>query len=133
MILTPNFPLSFSDKGGYQKIRTKKQLAKFHLTNLLLTNPGEKISLPDYGVGLRQYLFENIVEDVLSDITINIETQIDTYLSYINLQNVSIVPTETNSIKITINYNLANSNINDQLNIEINGNLANSLDLGSSY
>ena len=133
MIFTPSFPLSFSDKGGYQKIRTRKELAKFHLTNLLLTNPGEKISLPEYGVGLRQYLFENIIDDVLSDITIKIQTQINTYLSYINLQNVSIIPTETNSIKVTLSYNLANSNINDQLSVEINGNLGNSLDLGSSY
>ena len=59
MILTPQFPLSFSNKGGYEKIRTRKKLAKFHLTNLLLTNPGEKISIPEYGVGLRKYLFDN--------------------------------------------------------------------------
>ena len=133
MILTPEFPLSFSNKGGYEKIRTRKKLAKFHLTNLLLTNPGEKISIPEYGVGLRRYLFENMTDDIFDDIRSNIAIQVQTYLSYINLQSVRINPDEENSIKISLSYNLAGTNINDQLNIEVNGNAASSLGLGSSY
>ena len=133
MILTPQFPLSFSNKGGYEKIRTRKKLAKFHLTNLLLTNPGEKISIPEYGVGLRRYLFENMTNEVFDDIRSNIAMQVQDYLSYINLQSVRINPDEENSIKISLSYNLAGTNINDQLNIEVNGNAASSLGLGSNY
>ncbi len=133
MILTPQFPMSFSNKGGYEKIRTRKKLAKFHLTNLLLTNPGEKISIPEYGVGLRKYLFENMTDQVFQEISSNIRRQIKSYLSYINLQNVTVMPDEENSIKISLSYNIAGTNISDQLNIEVDGNAGTSLGLGSSY
>ena len=132
MILTPEFPLSFSNKGGYEKVKTRKKLAKFHLTNLLLTNPGEKISIPNYGVGLRKYLFENMTDQVFQEISSNIRRQIKDYLSYINLQNLSVAPSEENAIKISLTYSLAGTNLTDQLNIEINSSLS-SLELGSSY
>ena len=58
MIYAPLIPLQFDDTYGYQNVADVKQLIKFHLTNLLLTNPGERITMPGYGVGIKQFLFE---------------------------------------------------------------------------
>ena len=46
MIFAPSIPLHFDDTFGYDNVQSVQELAKFHLTNLLLTNPGEKISDP---------------------------------------------------------------------------------------
>ena len=131
-MFAPEFPLSFSNKGGYKSINSRKKLAKFHLTNLLLTNPGEKISLPTYGVGMRKYLFENLTSQVMTSIQANIRSQVSQYLPYIRLGNVSIIPTEENSIRISLTYSIANTNLTDQLNLDIN-NSFNTLGLGSNY
>ena len=131
-MLAPEFPLSFSDKGDYKSINSRKKLAKFHLTNLLLTNPGEKISLPTYGVGMRKYLFENLTSQVLSSIRGNIRAQVSRHLSYINLFQINVVPTDENSIRVSLTYSIANTNLSDQLNLDIS-NSSNTLSLGSNY
>ena len=79
----------------------------FHLTNLLLTNPGEKISDPNYGIGVRQMLFENITTGTLNLWSDKITDSINLYINYINLNHVQIIPFyEENSINIKISYNL---------------------------
>ena len=53
MIHTPTFPLQLGDRSLFEKADTVKKVVFFHLKNLLLTYPFEKISdpnwKPDYG------------------------------------------------------------------------------------
>lgn len=107
MILAPKFPLRFKEKLVFENVNDEKELVKFHMTNLLLTNPGEKISDPNYGVGVRQILFENMTVGVLNNWRDKISDAINKYLSYINLSQVEIVPYyEENKINIKIVYSL---------------------------
>mgnify|MGYP003330515998 CR=1 FL=1 len=57
-IFAPKMPLEFDNSLGYRNVDDLKELVRFHLTNLLLTNPGERIMMPNYGVVLRRVLFE---------------------------------------------------------------------------
>ena len=45
--------LPMNDTNFFKGTETVLEQAKTNLINLLLTSPGERINLPDYGVGLR--------------------------------------------------------------------------------
>ena len=81
MIHTPKFPLQIGDRSLFEKTDEIKQVIMFHLKNLILTYPGEKISDPFYGVGIKLFLFQNITTAVLNNIADVIEKQIQKYLS----------------------------------------------------
>jgi phage baseplate assembly protein W len=55
---------------------------------LVLTAPGERIMIPEFGVGLRNYLFENITTEVFYDIRQEIIAQVQTYFPFIIINSV---------------------------------------------
>ena len=122
MIFAPKFPLKFKEQLGFEDVANVKELVRFHLTNLLLTTPGEKISDVEYGVGVRKFLFELMTEGVVNNIKDDITLAIERYLSYINLEDVQVAPfPETNKIIITIRYNIVGTKERDVLALEISG------------
>jgi len=67
---------------------TSNFLIKGQLTQLLLTNPGERVMLPDYGVGLKQYLFEPLTSDLAESAAEEVMTAINKYAK--NIKVISI-------------------------------------------
>ena len=65
------------DDGFYTLTKTVKQNTQQKVKMLMLTAPGERIMVPDYGVGLRNFLFENTPE---FEIFSRIKEQVATYL-----------------------------------------------------
>ena len=49
----------FNAEAVFYSSYTTKEQVKSNLLNVLLTEPGERILKPNFGVGLRNYLFEN--------------------------------------------------------------------------
>ena len=122
MNLAPVIPLKLDDKNGYAMMTELKKLAAFHLKNLLLTSKGEKISDPNYGVGLRTYLFEPLSNSTSFRLRDEIEKQISRYLSYINVSNIEVVDSEGDySLSIKISYNVPGTNVSDVLSINADG------------
>ena len=120
MIYAPKFPLRFKEKKVFENVANTKELVKFHMTNLLLTNPGEKISDPSYGIGIRQMLFENMTTGTLNLWQDKITDAIQRYLSYINLNQVLLTPFfDENRITIKIAYNLLNDTEQQILELEL--------------
>ena len=66
--ISPKLPLSRDFEDGYSLNKTLKDVARQNLKMLILTAPGERIMIPDFGVGLRNYLFENATEEGLYDL-----------------------------------------------------------------
>ncbi len=75
----PKFPLSAGNHDTFELYEDVKQQINFYLKNLLLTSPGENISDPNYGVGLRRFLFEQNVESTRSTMLSSISSQISRY------------------------------------------------------
>jgi phage baseplate assembly protein W len=121
MIHAPKFPLRFKEKKVFENVGSTKELVTFHLTNLLLTNPGEKISDPEYGIGLRRMLFENMTEGTLNNWSRRITDSIKKYLTYIDLNNVEIIPFfDQNKVNIKISFKLLKDTEQQVLEIELN-------------
>ena len=104
MIKAPQIPLKFDDRDGYADVNGIKALVKFHLKNLLLTYPGEKISDPEYGVGIKKYLFEPLTEETLNYIEDEVEIAIINNLRYLTGVKVSAAESGPNSINVKIRY-----------------------------
>ena len=95
--------LPLDDKNLFKGTTTLKEQAKTNLINLLLTYPGERINLPDYGVGLRELLFEQNVDiELLQD---KIKAQAIRYIPNILVENAKTSLSEDQqTIFITISY-----------------------------
>jgi len=91
--------------------------------NLVLTNPGERIMDPSFGVGLRTFLFEQINDETYTKIATKIRQQLVAYLPFINVNGIYFDDASTNSdlgyneIHLGISYNIAPLDINDTLSI----------------
>ena len=57
---------------------------------LILTTPGERIMLPDFGVGLHQYLFEQQDQRTYAHITSGIIDQVSKYMPFVLIDDVEI-------------------------------------------
>ena len=106
MINTPKFPLKTSDTFVFENVKDAKEVVRFHLKNLLLTFPGEKISDPSYGVGIKQYLFEPLTQPTLNLIEDRIETAIINKLRYLRNFKVKVSESGEYSIRVQIVYSI---------------------------
>lgn len=66
--LDAKLPLTFDNTDKFYTVtKTIKENYQQNVKMLLLTAPGERIMLAKYGVGLRNYLFENAPEVEISE------------------------------------------------------------------
>lgn len=116
--LSPKFPLFFSLDGGYAANTTIKEVVKQNFKNLLLTAPGERIMIPDFGVGLKTYLFEQNSQFTVDKIERNVGQQVSKYMPFIEVQE--FLPTiNENELIITIKYFIIPISETDILNINV--------------
>tara|TARA_R110002074_G_scaffold108023_1_gene233280 strand:+ start:2933 stop:3301 length:369 start_codon:yes stop_codon:yes gene_type:complete len=102
--LTPELPLR-KDKTqpGYQHISELRELVKQNMKMVILTNPGERVMMPDFGVGITGLLFENISDlDTIQFYEGRISKQISTYLPYVNVMGIAFDESEIDSNKVSV-------------------------------
>ena len=109
------FPLD--NVNMFKGTQTLKEQVKSNLINLLLTEPGERVNEPNFGVGLKNLLFEpNLGVEVLKE---KINTQIEFYIPTISLSGVDVNSIEDEYklfIVISYSFNLDGSSDAIQLN-----------------
>ena len=95
--LSPKLPLTVSEVFGPYNLNTNfEDLAKQNLKMLILTIPGERIMDPNFGVGLRRYLFELNDSNTYSNISSRIREQTQRYLRYIRIDDIQFQIPEDN-------------------------------------
>ena len=84
----PQLPLSRDYRfGNYSLITSYNEEVKQNFKNLLLTSPGERMMNPDFGVGLRRYLFEPRSHSV-GQIRQRVEAQVRKYMPFIKINKL---------------------------------------------
>ena len=128
--LTPKLPLALSTEDGtYKLIKTYKNLIKQNFKNLIFTAPGERVMDIHFGVGIRNYLFENDGQLLYSEITSKIEEQVKKYLPFIVIIDISFVTPEmagsrgmdNNFLAMVIEYAIGPLDTVDNLAITVPG------------
>jgi len=114
-----SFPLEITaDNAGY-RLADLQETVRFNIKNIMLTNPGERIMLPNFGVGVKQALFERSSYDLLTLLQERILDQLDLYASYITVLELTINPIDELSLNIKLKYEIDFAEIVDTFDIEI--------------
>jgi phage baseplate assembly protein W len=112
-----------NEDGFYVLTKTLLENTKQNFKNLLLTSPGERVMLPDFGVGLRRFLFENNPSNLETDITIRINDQVNKYLSFLLIDKIEFVKDDLNLLlddhilAIRIFYSVPSIGLSDMVTI----------------
>lgn len=111
-----SFPIGKNPKsnGGYFGKSSDLELVKSSLRQLLSTFPGERVMLPNYGLDLRQYLFEPLDATLFGEIKDKIITSINKYLPQVEIIKLQIISLDEigysgiPGLKITLHFKLKN-------------------------
>jgi len=115
--IQPKLPINISKIEGFMCTKTIKENVQQNIKNILLTSPGERIMDVNFGVGVRNYLFENFSE---VDIEARIEEQISTYMPYLTITRLEAFPVEVdNTLSITLEYYISDVLSEDTLTLSI--------------
>jgi phage baseplate assembly protein W len=123
--ITPKLPLNINSfDGHYGLIRSYKELVKQNFKNLLLTSPGERMMDTDFGVGVRNYLFELDNPNIRADLSARVTNQVAKHLPFIEIVDFSYDSQFTNpkagdnTLYLRIEYYIIPLGLSD--NIELN-------------
>jgi|2_EtaG_2_1085320.scaffolds.fasta_scaffold07789_2 hypothetical protein len=87
--LSPKLPLQITPTdGAYGLNKTYRELVKQNMKNLILTNPGERIMDPTFGVGLHGFLFELDTSITRGKIIESVQQQAKKYLPFVSVQEI---------------------------------------------
>ena len=106
MALSIKFPIKIGITKDFEDFTNIEEKTRFELKNVLFTNPGERISVPSFGVGIKTYLFEPNTNATTFRIRNSIIAQVDRYLEDIELTDVVVQQTRDNSIYVSIQYKI---------------------------
>jgi len=88
--ITPGLPLVVTSTDGvYGLLKVAPDAIVQDFKNLVLTSPGERVMDPEFGVGIRQFLFEPQNSFVYDEIQGRLEEQVNRYLPFIKILGVS--------------------------------------------
>ena len=95
------FPLD--EDNMFSGTMTVKEQIKANLLNLLLTYPGERINEPNFGVGIKNLLFEQDID--LTTLKLNIQDQINKFIPEIKLHGVTTnISEDEHTLFISLTY-----------------------------
>jgi len=100
-------PLQYDPTDGpYGLLKSIKSVGSQNLKMLVLTNPGERIMNPDFGVGISRFIFEQEGVFESGAIKNRILSQVESYLPYIKISNIDLFERTdlSNTYQLTINY-----------------------------
>lgn len=97
---------------------TTADALKNNLINYFLTNLGERPLNPLFGGGLRSYIFEQISSGNLSFLKTKIQKDLNLYFPNVIVDDLNVSGQEdNNTVNVVLTYKVANTNINDTLNL----------------
>tara|TARA_R110000787_G_scaffold283262_1_gene395830 strand:+ start:139 stop:543 length:405 start_codon:yes stop_codon:yes gene_type:complete len=96
-----------------------KDAIKNNLVNFFLTNPGERYLNPDFGGGLRSFIFEQISNNSIQGLNEDITLKLQENFPKVNVDTLDILrEDDNNTIIVSLTYSVLNTNIKDNINIQ---------------
>lgn len=122
-IYGPKWPLKKGNSDIFQMNDDLKSQISFELKNLLLTSPGENISDPNYGVGIRSFIFDMNTKSSRGRIRSRISNQISRYIPRIIVEDISVtasgVDVDSNSLNVSISYYFFGNTVSNIFNLDV--------------
>ena len=113
--------LPFNGPTGINTTYTTKDAVKANLLNFILTGKRERIMNPNFGSGIRDVIFEQITDERIDQIENLIYGGVELYFPQVQIKDLTInLSPESQTITIYLKYSVINTNIEDELQININ-------------
>lgn len=114
-------PISQNSSDGFTMIKSFKHLAKQNLKMLLLTSPGERVMEPEFGVGIKNYLFENFNSSTYNKIRTRTKEQAQIYMPSIRIEEIQFSgeDQELNRLLMKIRFSIPDIGITEMLEFTI--------------
>lgn len=113
--------IPFDGPTGLNVTYTTKEATKSNILNFFLTGKRERIMNPNFGVGIREQIFEQITSNSISNIEDIIKFGLNDYFPQIQLNNLTVSSSpDQNLIQIYFSYSIKNTSIQDEILINFN-------------
>ena len=101
--------------GAYGVHKDLQSVARQSLKMLILTSPGERIMAPDFGIGMRRYLFEQNIPGFGTELKARVAEQVTKYIPYIRIDGLSVIDSkDNNTINLKISYSIPSAQLSDE-------------------
>ena len=124
--INPNTPvgidLPLNGKAVFKPNYQTKDAIRSNLINFFLTNPGERYLNPEFGGGLREFIFEQIESNNIDKLKNNLNSKLVNNFPSIQVFSLDISlndnNTDNNRIVVSINYSIKHTNMQDTINLQ---------------
>jgi phage baseplate assembly protein W len=118
------FPFSIDTGSGQAAQTTYAAHVNQMIRQLLLTSPGERADLPEFGCGLRQLVFAPHSRALDATTQLVVQQALERWLSgQVELQRVVVVPPEESgdeaALTLRVEYNLVETRTGERLEIRL--------------
>jgi phage baseplate assembly protein W len=105
------FPVA-ADRDGAAAMAEEAEDVRRAVLLILRTEPGERVMRPDWGCGLRRFVFEPITDATLALIRLGVETGLTAWEPRITVVRVSVSAddAEPGLVRIEIGYRIRSTN-----------------------
>jgi phage baseplate assembly protein W len=112
--------IPFSALNVFNTVYSTKDQTKYNLINFLLTDPRERPFNPNFGAGLRSFLFEQLETNTTDDLQTMLISQIESNFPNVNIVSL-VVTSDINigAINIEFSYNIRNTKESDEVLLTI--------------
>ena len=110
--------LPFAEGTGFTSNYTTAEATRYNLINFFLTNPGERIGNPEFGGGLRNFIFSQINQQSTEFLKEDIQAKISREFPNVDVQELNVTTDEDNNeVSVQIFYSIMNTNIEDEVTL----------------
>jgi|TARA_R110000796_G_scaffold135977_1_gene252020 phage baseplate assembly protein W len=114
------FSLPLNGNAVFKPTYQTRDQIKSNLINFMLTNNGERVFNPNFGLDLRSYVFENTTDLTIEEIEFKIQEGIADYFPQVSIENLSVSPNaDANQISITVIYSIPQLGVEDEITISL--------------
>lgn len=121
-------PITHGPQGYFNQSYSAIEQVKSNLNLLLKTKKGERRMNPDFGSGLWNVLFENMADDMTPIIDSTIRRDIAKWMSYVNVESVSVVNNKDNNynrLDVSVIFTVPSIGVFDQQTLQVGMNTNN--------
>ncbi len=114
------FPVSIdTGRGELSKERDYSAYISELVRQVLLTAPGERVNMPDFGAGLRRYVFANVDDTTASLVQATVFQALDHWLgTYISVDDVRVTA-QNGTLNVNLTYTVKARGNQQVLNLEV--------------
>ena len=110
--------IPFNAPNVFFQTYTTKDAIRNNLVNYFLTNPTEIYLVPNFGAGLRSFIFEQVTAGNLDGLKQTIQQQLGTFFPNVVVASLNIFTSpDDNEITVELKYNVIDTGITDQIQI----------------